>query len=88
MTVIRSFIKVNYEFPIVVLESPDFADGATTEAWVNTVQAAQLAFESTGRKRYSVSKPAGSILKADNIHVTGAGLILYANNTYSKISSL
>jgi len=87
-TFLRTLFRAQYEYNIVVVESPDFADAATTEARVNTVQAAQLAFSSTGRKRYSVAKPSGSLLKVDNIHVTGAGLIAYADQVYNTIRNL
>lgn len=87
-TVLKALVKTQTEYPLVVLESPDFADGATTEARVNTVQAAQLAFAATGRKRYSVAKPSGSILKADNIHVNGAGLLSYADNVATEIQEI
>lgn len=84
-TVLRGIIKGQAEYNLVVVESPDFADAGTTESDVNTVQAAQLAFAATGRKRYSVGKPSGSLLKVDNIHCTGAALISYADEVYDVI---
>lgn len=87
-TVLKAFLRTQTEYPKIVLESPDFADALTTSARVDTVQAAQLAFSGTGRKRYSVAKPSGSLLKVDNIHCTGAALILYADQVYATIKDL
>lgn len=88
VTTLRELFRGQTEYNIVMAESPDFTDAGTDDADVDTVQAAQLAFAATGRKRYSVAKPSGSLLKVDGIHCHGAGLILYADELYRTIKDL
>lgn len=75
---------------LVVVESPDYIDGATTPTWVDNVQTAQLAFGSAGlRNNYSISKPTTVTFNGGvtGIHWDGPSLISYSDKIYDVVKN-
>lgn len=88
-TYLRSKVVSAVEFDIVVCESPDFTGAPSVPAYVDTIQAAQLAFASTGRRNYSISKP-DTVTFTNNggIHIDGQTVIRYADKVYDVVKNL
>lgn len=83
-----SVFKSQVEYNLVVAESPDYIDGATNPAWVDIVQAFQLAFATSAiRKRYSIAKPSVVTFNGGptGIHWDGDSLIRYSDLIYAVV---
>lgn len=73
---------VNPDVKLVVVESPDYIDGATNPTWVDNVQTAQLAFATAVlRNNYSIAKPSVVTFNGGptDIHWDGESLIRYSD---------
>ena len=73
---------------LVVVESPDYVDGATNPTYVDNVQAAQLAFASAvKRNNYSIAKPSVVTFNGGvtGIHWDGESLIRYSDLIYAVV---
>ena len=79
---------VNPDVKLVVVESPDYLDTGTDPAWVDNVQAAQLAFQTAViRNNYSIAKPSVVTFNGgpDQIHWDGDSLIRYSDLVYAVV---